>query len=52
MLREPVPAVTRFRLLHDGRPVEAQIRPLERAGELIASVAVDFEGNYPPSGGP
>jgi hypothetical protein len=54
-LREPLPAGTRFRLLQDGQPIEAQLRPFSRPsgrsggdGDLIAGVAIDFEGNFLP----
>lgn len=41
-LREPLPAGTRFRLLQDGKPIEAQFRPFSRG------VAIDFEGSFLP----
>src|SRR2546426_1442054 len=47
-LREPLPAGTRFRLLQDGKPIEAQFRPFSGGGNLTAGVAIDFEGNFLP----
>ena len=47
-LRESVSAATRFRLLHNGRPVEAQIRAIAGQDGRIVGATIDFEGSFLP----
>ncbi len=48
-LEPSAPADTNFRLLEKGKPVAAQFRPLQRVGDRIAVVAVDFDAGFMPN---
>jgi hypothetical protein len=47
-LPEPVPAVTHFRLLEQGKPVVAQFRPHGDTRGGIRAVSLDFNVNHAP----
>jgi penicillin amidase len=48
-LDPPAPAGTRFRLLQADVPTQAQFRPVEKGGDRLVSVSLDFDSNFTPN---
>jgi len=44
-----VPATTNYRLLQNDKPIAAQFRPIEREGDRVKTVALDFDASFLPN---